>query len=892
MSTIISLLARLGMDNSGFRRGAEEASKATSQLQQDMASLAKIGKGMATVGGALTAGVTTPLIALGAKATMTAARVDSLDLVVRTLGKNANYTEAEVDEFVKSVESMGIEASSSREIIAKYITAQLDLADASAIARVAQDQAVISGENSTETMERLTDAILSGSVIMFRTLRMSVDLDKAYQDMALTLGKTTEELSDMEKVQARVNAVLEYGSVVQGTYESAMEDSYKQMGSFKRYINDIFVALGQHFTPALNQVVFGLADFLKWLKTSVVAGGSFYDILQKVGKELESVGKFLAETLRWFKDLPSWVHQATLKLVLFVAAIGPLLTVGGGLLMLLPKITAGLGTLGITFTTSLAAVAPYVVAIGALVAGLTALSIKAKSAREEMTKEMQTTAEGAESYANYRRILEDTARSKGFMVTATGALIGYQGALIDENYVMTETQWEAKQSIDAMSESMEEASLAFEVYNFRTGEAIDFTDSYAEALDRMYERNERDLSMTLTLTKHNQEYTEQMEEVRESIGTVTDELLELYGQQSLTLAQREKVDELKGAYGALTGDVLALQEAHREATNQMIFDLLMQSASVGGLSSVELEMLVGIGEGFGIIDEGMAGAAVSLNDLLVGVEEGIIEPTEAFGEMQTIIQGLETDAGSTKSVFDNMLTQLKEDGGITVEDIGTIQNILKDMPGEAGSTQSALDSMLTEIKADGEVTEEELRLIDEFILSIEDGAGTAQTVLDTMLKEIKSDGDITETELRNIDAILSSIYEDSNITQEAYDTILDGLVGDASNASVDITNVDTVLNRLNGKTFTTTLDVIINDLTGIPGRASGGSVLAGSPYIVGERGAEVYVPKQDGYVVPNDELDNYLAGSKVENHYHLTANYPMQSEITLIQELKLREALA
>jgi len=318
----------------------------------------------------------------------------------------------------------------------------------------------------------------------------------------------------------------------------------------------------------------------------------------------------------------------------------------------------------------------------------------------------------------------------------------------------------------------------------------------------------------------------------------------------------------------------------------------MQSASVGGLSSVELEMLVGIGEGFGIIDEGMAGAAVSLNDLLVGVEEGIIEPTEAFGEMQTIIQGLETDAGSTKSVFDNMLTQLKEDGGITVEDIGTIQNILKDMPGEAGSTQSALDSMLTEIKADGEVTEEELRLIDEFILSIEDGAGTAQTVLDTMLKEIKSDGDITETELRNIDAILSSIYEDSNITQEAYDTILDGLVGDASNASVDITNVDTVLNRLNGKTFTTTLDVIINDLTGIPGRASGGSVLAGSPYIVGERGAEVYVPKQDGYVVPNDELDNYLAGSKVENHYHLTANYPMQSEITLIQELKLREALA
>lgn len=40
----------------------------------------------------------------------------------------------------------------------------------------------------------------------------------------------------------------------------------------------------------------------------------------------------------------------------------------------------------------------------------------------------------------------------------------------------------------------------------------------------------------------------------------------------------------------------------------------------------------------------------------------------------------------------------------------------------------------------------------------------------------------------------------------------------------------------------------------IPGRAAGGSVSAGSPYIVGERGPELFVPGRSGAIVPNDKM--------------------------------------
>jgi lambda family phage tail tape measure protein len=38
------------------------------------------------------------------------------------------------------------------------------------------------------------------------------------------------------------------------------------------------------------------------------------------------------------------------------------------------------------------------------------------------------------------------------------------------------------------------------------------------------------------------------------------------------------------------------------------------------------------------------------------------------------------------------------------------------------------------------------------------------------------------------------------------------------------------------------------------GRAIGGSVSAGSPYIVGERGPEMFIPNASGAIVPNDKM--------------------------------------
>jgi hypothetical protein len=41
---------------------------------------------------------------------------------------------------------------------------------------------------------------------------------------------------------------------------------------------------------------------------------------------------------------------------------------------------------------------------------------------------------------------------------------------------------------------------------------------------------------------------------------------------------------------------------------------------------------------------------------------------------------------------------------------------------------------------------------------------------------------------------------------------------------------------------------------GLPGRAKGGPVKKGKKYVVGEKGPEVFVPKQSGKIVPNNKM--------------------------------------
>jgi len=75
-------------------------------------------------------------------------------------------------------------------------------------------------------------------------------------------------------------------------------------------------------------------------------------------------------------------------------------------------------------------------------------------------------------------------------------------------------------------------------------------------------------------------------------------------------------------------------------------------------------------------------------------------------------------------------------------------------------------------------------------------------------------------------------------------------------------------------------------LSGLPGRATGGSVDSGRPYVVGERGPEVFVPSSAGRIEPNQGSRTVQISLNVSSPQGVEAQALRQSSRQIARSLR------
>jgi len=231
---------------------------------------------------------------------MTAARYETLGIVMDQVGKTAGYNSKELGNLQKALQATGISMTEARNNITRMMQANLDLSDATKLARVAQDAAVIANVNSSEAFQRLVYAIQSGQSEILRNMGLTVSFDKAYSNLAKTLGKTKEQLTENQKTQARANATLESGKSIVGVYEAAMTTAGKAILSFERYIEDWKVTAGEAFGPALVEVLKEAKDQIELLTKETAKW--VQENKKLIGEKTKEYLDKTISVLRTFKD--------------------------------------------------------------------------------------------------------------------------------------------------------------------------------------------------------------------------------------------------------------------------------------------------------------------------------------------------------------------------------------------------------------------------------------------------------------------------------------------------------------------------------------------------------------------------------------------------------------
>ena len=189
-----------------------------------------------------------------------------------------------------------------------------------------------------------------------------------------------------------------------------------------------------------------------------------------------------------------------------------------------------------------------------------------------------------------------------------------------------------------------------------------------------------------------------------------------------------------------------------------------------------------------------------------------------------------------------------------------------------------LGTTIEKIKGFGKETEETLiemcmKPLSRFQIMIQELAANAQVPLKTFQESFKSTGEMIG------DTIVSSM-------KKFEDTLVDGLMS-GKFAFKDFANfvIKELLRIAIRKLIIDKITGGFTSFLGGLGRERGGTVTANKPYIVGEAGAELFVPNKTGTIIPNNRLGGGMGsgGMPVNITYNIQA-FDSKDTISAITE--------
>lgn len=297
---IADLLIKIGADSYEFQQRTKQVEKSLEGLQKKMTS----------VGKTLSKTLTLPLVALGTASVMAADTQVQAETRLLTALKGREDIQRRL--MAQAAELQSRSTFGDEEVIAQ----QAYLASLGMTERQINDVIEASAQLSTATGMTLESAVKN--------------LAKTYGGLTGELGESIPALKSLTAEQLKSGEAVKYIlENYQGYAEAAAQSGAGSMRQLKNQLGDLAEQLGMILMPALQKIV-------GWISNMVT----------------------------WFQNLSPTTQKVIVVIASLAAAIGPVLTVGGKLLAMLPMIkaafTAMTGPIGLVVTALATLAAAFV----------------------------------------------------------------------------------------------------------------------------------------------------------------------------------------------------------------------------------------------------------------------------------------------------------------------------------------------------------------------------------------------------------------------------------------------------------------------------------------------------------------------------------------------------
>jgi hypothetical protein len=183
-----------------------------------------------------------------------AAQFEQLSRGLSELGQQSGRTLSLMAEGLRDVTGGAISAEEAMRAAALGVSGGFGGEQLEGLAKIAKGASITLGRSLPDAFDRLTRGAIKLEPEILDELGIMVRLDDAVENYAATIGKAGSALTQMERRQAFMNAILEQGEAKFGEIADAVEpDAYSQLGAtFADLTKDIFQFFNQ-------DIIFGFA---------------------------------------------------------------------------------------------------------------------------------------------------------------------------------------------------------------------------------------------------------------------------------------------------------------------------------------------------------------------------------------------------------------------------------------------------------------------------------------------------------------------------------------------------------------------------------------------------------------------------------------------------------
>ena len=442
---------RAELEKSGV--SAKEAADQVKVLEKQLADLEKVanvvGKGMIALG--------TTIIAAAGMATKAAIEVESTTIAFENLSTSAGQVSEDILSALQDASAGTVAAN--KLMLAANRAMVLGVADNTeeftVLMEIARDRARAMGLTIEQAFNDIVTGIGRGSPLILDNLGLVINQVEANKDYAFSLGKTAEELTEAEKKQALLNAVLEQGQKTIDKNTQAELTASETIQALKANFADVTAEIGESFLPIVK-------DVSEWV--------------------INIVNNFQ----EWRRENP----QLATSIDKVAVALGGAAIVVGTLIVILPKLKRGIDTVRnayLAFKAITLATNPVLLAAVAAIASVVAIVGTVKWKIDELTEAERRNKAMIEDLNRTREIYtKQIAENEEQLKTEIRTLEDYQDNLAKAEKSLADLRAERNEALDSMNKTtatIERLNQLYDQYAGRINDAQQEVDSWTSMVN-------------------------------------------------------------------------------------------------------------------------------------------------------------------------------------------------------------------------------------------------------------------------------------------------------------------------------------------------------------------------------------------------------------------------